>query len=334
MKKKNLLIILLMSIGFLIPTGVFADDASSIEKKSYYSLKVDYNFALSNEYNDAGNKKFTLYDKNRSLVFNSNYDNKGNYYYFNVMSNEDFSNIMPDFYSEIMNAFDRDRVGQIMTDNNLQIGSSKMGICGNGVSCEYKAEVWGHKVIPFILEEIDLSTNKTFKKIVFFTFEIYLTIDYGHNWNSDTNFYDINYIMSNSNLYFTNYNINYFSNLDESVKDNVLFMRNAVYDYSDELWEELNNGPIASSEMNYDNSSVVMDSNGIADLNKASVIRFNMKDNIINDTNNSNDNNSNKNNNIIDKITNPKTWSNGITILFISMLVIGLSSFFIIKRRV
>ena len=31
-------------------------------------------------------------------------------------------------------------------------------------------------------------------------------------------------------------------------------MRNAVYDYSDELWEELNSGLIASSEMQYDNS--------------------------------------------------------------------------------
>ena len=89
-----------------------------------------------------------------------------------------------------------------------------------------------------------------------------------------------------------------------SMSENVEFMRKAVYDYSDELWEELNNGPIASSEMNLNNSSVVMNGNGLIDLSSPSILKFN---NVNSNTTNQNGNNDEGNKSIIDVVTNPKT---------------------------
>lgn len=124
------------------------------------------------------------------------------------------------------------------------------------------------------------------------------------------------------------YNNEKLNNPDSQRVDGSLsFMRSAVYDYSDELWEQLNNGPIASSEMNYDNSSVLLD--GTFDLNKASIIRLN--NNSI--TNDDNDNSNNKSDNIISNLSNPKTWNSGIIILIISMIVIIGSSYVLIKIK-
>ena len=103
-------------------------------------------------------------------------------------------------------------------------------------------------------------------------------------------------------------------------------MKNVVFNYSNELWEELNNEPIASSEMSLDDSSVVIGGNGENDLTRPSVIRFSKKSNTDQDTNQ-------KEETIVDVITNPKTWNNGVIILVISMIIIIGSGVVLIRKR-
>ena len=70
------------------------------------------------------------------------------------------------------------------------------------------------------------------------------------------------YCYTNSEEYYDSLdNIQIWTHNDSR---NTKFIRNSSLDYSDELWEELNNGPIASSEMQYDNSDT--------DLSKPKII--------------------------------------------------------------
>ena len=84
----------------------------------------------------------------------------------------------------------------------------------------------------------------------------------------------------------------------------------------------MNNGPIASNETSFEDSIVNINN---TDLSVPSVIQFNKK----NDSNNGSENKDN----IIKKLTNPKTWNNGIVVLLISMIVIGGSSYVLIKKK-
>ncbi len=183
--------------------------------------------------------------------------------------------------------------------------------------------------VPMILELTGGSNNtEKFKKIVFLTL-------YNHYFISDNqedyycNFMCHTWWYSKVDYNFTLYMKSYFSYEVYWETPLIEFTRNAVYDYTDELWEELNNRSIASSEMNFDNSSVIIGTSGVIDLSKPSVIQFNMKNNTINSEEDENDNNES----VIEKITNPKTWNNGVVILVISMIVIIGSSMLIIKKR-
>ena len=115
---------------------------------------------------------------------------------------------------------------------------------------------------------------------------------------------------------------------NQRVDGSLSFMRNAVYEYNDELWEELNNGPIASSEMSFDNSSVVIDSSDSVanNLNTPSIIQLNNK------TNDSTNNN--EDNNIINVITNPQTGIKGLLVLIISLITVIGTSLIVITKKV
>ena len=105
-------------------------------------------------------------------------------------------------------------------------------------------------------------------------------------------------------------------------------MRNAVFNYSSELLDQFNNNPIASSEISYDNSNVLLETNNSNDLSKPSIIRFEK----INSVNGDTDENE-RDNNIIEKITNPKTWNNGVMVLIVSIILIIGSSYIFIKNK-
>lgn len=98
-----------------------------------------------------------------------------------------------------------------------------------------------YSYIPLILEEKG-STSNSIKKIVMASFYVYMMTEFA--------FMDLNIVFVNNDSYEDEFDSHY----GNIISSNISFMRNAIYDYSDELWEELNSGPIASSEMQYDNT--------------------------------------------------------------------------------
>ncbi len=133
--------------------------------------------------------------------------------------------------------------------------------------------------------------------------------------------------------------LNYFR---DRFLDNLEFMRKTVLDYSDELWEELNNGPIASNEIysdmissgKYENKSLSSGNYNVSEetledyANSLPLLSFKKENNSNNDVSEE-DNNIN----IVDVITNPQTWNNGVIVLIISIIVVIGSSFIIINRK-
>jgi len=91
---------------------------------------------------------------------------------------------------------------------------------------------------------------------------------YNIGWEYEKNVF-LSTAYRNSLLSYYNEKLN---NSDyQRIDGSFSFMRNAMYDYSDELWEELNSGPIASSEMQYDNSD--------SDLSSPKLITFKTNNN-------------------------------------------------------
>lgn len=148
-------------------------------------------------------------------------------------------------------------------------------------------------IVPMILED----NNTANKKIIFATIHNSVRITNYWGWTMDnTPFEEYNF--------FNDYNFELFND-DSSSNPNVIFMKNTIYDYSDDLWETLNSNYIASSEINdfVDNysppSSSPEESNDI----------------------------------IVSDITNPETMANGIILLLISMIIVVTCSAFLIKKR-
>ena len=332
MKRNNLLLVLIVvGFGLFLPYDVFAEYD---HKYIYNNVVVDYRFSVLDENNkQMENLDFKLYDKSGSLQFHSEYDSDTNEYFFlnneynygswelvhasswNFISpydesiSEDSFRGYVKYSNEIMNIEDEESCTQLMSRYHLHGRHFYSQTNGADEYCGY------YDYIPLILEE----TSTGNKKIVLASYRLYLAY-YSSIWDSLVGVYFINHSFESDILLLSDiYN--------GTVEDNIQFMRNAVYDYSDELWEQLNNGPVASSELNLDDSSVVMGGNGANDLTKPSVIQFSKKSNTNQDTNP-------KEKTIVDVITNPKTWNNGVMILFVSLIVIVGSSLFIVKKKV
>ena len=310
MRKKSLFIfVFVMCIGFLIPRNAFAANVMIANEF------IDYRFSIEDDEND--NYTFKLYNKTGSLSFESVYDSQSGEYVFskNYIAStyhNTFSENYIKYSDEILNISSKDDFDSMINRYHLHGYYEYDGTWG-----------WNNfnifDYVPLILE----NTNTGLKKIVFASLVINSSCD-GNSQNfGSTCCYDPSVFLINNTNYDCSVFNYYYSN---SFSNNISFMRNAVYDYSDELWEQLNNGPIASSEMSYDTSSVLLGENGSIDLSKPSIIRFNKKSEL-------SKGNNNEDNNIVNVITNPKTWNNGVVILVISMIVIIGSSFVLIKRR-
>lgn len=338
--KKNIILLVLMfvfCVGLFMPCSVFAR-----ENRIYNNIGINYRFSVQDENgNDVKDLKFRLYDKTGSLSFESEYDEDKNEYVFEEEEyNYDNAYIWSDRlmpinydYSLSTNSFSNyvkysDELADIISESEFNIFLNKYNLHGNFVYDNYpQTDHYNlYDYIPLTLEE----KNTNNKKIIMLSLNIYFNKSH---FNHEYCYYFVGTYLYN-HLSLSNYNLSLMNSVyGRSFEDNVEFMRNAVYDYSDELWEQLNTGFIASSEMNYDDSSVVFDGQNL-DLTKASILRFNKRDNVVKDDDSKgNDIDSNKTDNIINKITNPKTWNNGVIILVISMIIIIGSSYMLIKRK-
>ena len=322
MKNKNsLILILIVFVSIFAPKNIYA-------LEEFNSINVDYRFTIEN---DDGQQHFILKDDYGIINLESKYDNGERYYYFEKYSvNDTLKSYYERYFSNL----------SYYLDNRFWIDY------GNAISFYYFPDEAGYAkgcgvnygnthcttytTIPLLLENKE--THQ--RKIVFGIYHISYIDDNGVLGNLYNHSIYSNFSMGNtdsvytfpsaeSNVYYS-YNDSYGEYFLDF--DSIIFMKKAVFNYSDELWEELNNEPIASSEMRLEDSSVVMGVNELNDLTKPSVIQFSNKS----DTNQGN---SLKEETIVDAITNPKTWNNGIVILVISMIVVIGSSFVLIKRK-
>ena len=255
MKNKSLFILLIvMFAAYFIPINIYA-------LKEFNNINVDYRFTIPN---DDGQQHFILKDNYGIINLESKYDNGERYYYFEKYSTEDnMERLYERYFSKLKNYLDNRF--WIYYDYgtgfyNFPEESGYVGGCGvyfGNTRCST------YTTIPLILE------NKlTHKKIIVFgTYHISYIDDGGVHNNYNNSIYS-NFSLGNNNsafnfpsteseiLYYWNYSNGEY-NLEPSA---VQFMRNAIYDYNDELWEQLNSEPIASSEMQYDNSDTDLSS--------------------------------------------------------------------------
>jgi len=342
MKKKNLFfLIMIVCVGLLIPKDTFA-------LQVYNNVNIDYRFFVDEDDSDEGNLKFKLYDKTGTLNFESKYDPSTKHYYFEYndinydkrwnyvgvygwswvpfgwdSANYDSydSNILSYYPSQFTEIFNSDYRNENFFETFLQ-KNSYAGTFSNYY--DQGTTIVCYTFIPLILESVDTGS----KKILFANTSIR------------------NQFGLFTQLFFVN-NTTKIKNepvmIGDSFLENVDFMRKTILDYSDELWEELNNGPIASSEIYSDNKAsanykYVNQSIGTGEqnvpeetlddyANSLPVLSFKKE--------NTSDNNvivEDNNISIVDAMTNPKTWNNGVVILVVSIILVIGSSILLIRK--
>ena len=258
MKKKSLLLLLfIMCVGYLVPNNIYA-------LGKYNNINVDYRFTIID---DDGKQQFTLKDKNEIINLQAKYNDEEGYYYFEKYSTEDNMERLYERYFSKLKFYLDNRVWINYDDGtgfyNFPEESGYVGGCGVYYGINMNTMCSTYTIIPLILE--NKLTHK--KNIVFGTYHISYIDDGGVHNNYNNSIYS-NFSLGNNNsafnfpsteseiLYYWNYSNGEY-NLEPSA---VQFMRNAIYDYNDELWEQLNSEPIASSEMQYDNSDTDLSS--------------------------------------------------------------------------
>ena len=352
MKNKNIFVLLfIICIGFLMPTGVFAKDSGFF----HGNIDVDYRFFVEDgiKDNDVENLEFKLYDQTGAFTFVSNYDSKTKRYYFiedysyyeyrgsYSSKNGDervyqmFDSYAPGLFDTFRSANDLDSFKSVFNNEKIK------GSC-HDYSCE------AIHSIPMILEEVNHKGDaKPIKKIVFATikFEAY----YGYGTANNSFYFDF-YITNNSCKFenMDDYYARYYLNSDSF--RNMVFMRETAFDYSSDLLSKYAIGNIASSEIHGDNylnknfTSSEIASGGINVSNGSgsnSVQYRTPKDNYVE-----------KalkdycdclpvfvqerkiSNNIVSALTNPKTYSSGAFVLIISIVVAGIASLFMRRKKI
>ena len=293
MKKIMLFLLVVMIIGYFIPTGVFAEsyrraiDRNLLSKFYNYNVDIDYSFKVGNDSND--NLKFKLYDKTNTFNFVSYYDQLSRTYFFKDNNSNNFSNYNTDLFnyldsltyevSPYSNNYDYSNIHYPKLLNFEEIENYKFNISDSNDEFEFGSFVSAYSVLPMILEE---TTGTGFKKIVFSTIHLIIYADVSNemhyfcelsfiNKNNHTSIYDtdgetnVGRYRYDRNLYFGhNYNhiycndylcYTYSSSTIESNVENIKFMRNSAIDYSDELWNKYNSEKIASSEITLDDDN-------------------------------------------------------------------------------
>lgn len=242
MKKKSLFLLFLFCVVLLIPKNTFA-------LQVYNNVNIDYSFFVDEDEADAGNLKFKLYDKSETLDFESQYDSSTKQYYFKY---DEFGFMLNpvSYYGDYLTTYDyqyensevdyrpyvpyRDELKTIDNSEDFDMFIRTKKLHGGN---SYFSNSFFYTYIPLIFEEINTHT----KKIVLASFS------YVHLIPSSTRVPE-EYVQ----LFFVNNTVKWKeenATLFDSLIGNVDFMRKTTLDYSDELWEELNNGPIASSEI-------------------------------------------------------------------------------------
>ena len=323
--KDKLFLFYIVIIGLIIsvPTGVFAKETKHTFR---YDIDVDYKFNI--EGNTRDDLEFTLRDMTNTFVFNSSYNPSDNMYYFNVSSTSSFSSYNEDFFNYLSSLnYTDDLQGRECNNPDLEDfdAISNFNFSYNNLPKSTYDENYfsAYTIVPMILEE---TSGANYKKIVFASIHL-INYDYCSLSSTTYLYYDnikhyIEFTLTNDlehektyesggDRYYLGHNIYHLVNekwanplRKEKNVDNINFMKNSVFDYSDGLWEALNSNRIASPEIN--------------DFVEEYISSHPEEDIIDNDSPN---------------IVNPNTLANAFVVLFILLIITISSSFIIVKNK-
>ena len=240
MKKKSFLILLLVvCVGYLIPTGVFAK-----EYNIYNNIFINYRIKSDND-----SLNYRIYDFSGIINYYSKYDHESQEYYFEekvinyrarYWDDRDFYGInagndnflfFKNYHIELLNSDTYSVVNTVMNNYNIH-GSCYQRYYTDWDGCNF------YDYIPLVLEE----TTSGQKKIIFAFNNLY-----GKLFDSSNNYFS-GFVLVNGTDVDNEIN-NFIRDYGYDSNEIVEFTNNKVYNYSDKLWNELNNMKIASSEI-------------------------------------------------------------------------------------
>ena len=249
MKKRVFYIILIICIGIIIPKGVLA-------KNDYYNdekIIIGYNDSSKE---DNANYTYKLYNNSKSLMFESNNstvtrygpdgeESKAYNFAYEIDQYHGTNTLDIDYFrypEELLNISSIEEFNAFTKEKKLHGYSSYVEYNGH-----YLLNIYDY--VPLILENMDTGE----KKIVLATLVISKRC-YGSEENFSSCYYNTLLLLA-SDKHYTYNNWEVGSLFNNTLDDNIAFMKDTELKYSDELWEKLNTGPISSTEMNFDDET-------------------------------------------------------------------------------
>ena len=239
MKKINIIVLIIMCIGIFIPKEVFA--------KKYYIYNNSFvSYHIKNDNSSLG---YRIYDFSGSINYYSKYDFENQEYYFEekdinyrawywedrdfygINDGKDSFSFFKNYHRELLNSDTYSNVNLVMSNYNIY-GCCYQRNRTNWDGCNF------YDYVPLVLEE----TTSGQKKIVFAFNNLYGKL------SDSSNFYYSGFVLVNDVNVDDEIN-NFISDYGYSSDEMIEFTNNKIYNYSDELWNELNNMKISSSEI-------------------------------------------------------------------------------------
>ena len=362
MKKRSLFLLFIVGlVGLFLPKGVFAAEYSL-----RYMSAIDYRFFLEDEdENDIEDKKFRLHDVNNLISYESEYDSNTKAYYFidvpaNTYNPYNFKiiekGILPEYLNNELKNTDFNSFSNYEDWNDFITNLSQKY---KGLDSYYPGLQF---YIPMILEEVNhTGDGEPIKKVVF---AVGLTVPGGIDENGNYTFMMQIMLVNNTCMYKDNY---YPDEETEILIRRLSLTRNQTFDYSDEIINKYSAGNIASNEIQGDeylNKGFLNDKFSTGEIASGDIASsdspgygsqtnniFNGKQISAVKLRNSSDNlkeellkdycdclpvfvQARKAPSIVEVITNPKTFTTGVMILVVSLLLaLGFVAFILTNQK-
>ena len=352
MKKRSLFLLFIVGlVGLFLPKGVFAAEYSL-----RYMSTIDYRFFLEDEdEHDIEDKKFKLHDVNNLISYESEYDSNTKAYYFidfptNTYGNpNDFKNIEKGILPEYLNnELKNINVNNITNLNDWSDFITNLSHKYKGLDIYYSGLQF---YIPMILEEVNhTGDGEPIKKVIFALGIIQGPMGIDENGNF---IFGMQFELINNTCMFKDNMNGAPDEYIESVIRLLSLTRNQTFDYSDEIINKYSLGNIASNEIEgneYLNKGFLNDKFSTGEI-ASSGVSFNGKEISAVKLRNSSDNlkeellkdycdclpvfvQARKAPSIVEVITNPKTFTTGVMILVVSLLLaLGFVAFILTNQK-
>ena len=349
MKKRSFILLFIVGlVGLFLPRDTFAENSFTSR------LFMDYRFFVENQdEEDLDTLHFKLHDVNNIISFDSEYDPESKAYYFlgdnilnggqGVVNGERIlpSDLLTDL-KKINISYENFGVEYMNALNSISSKYSSVEVIKNGYMMPMNS-----LYLPFVLEEVNhQGDGEPIKKTVFSMINIY---------QSYTNKFSIDiYLINNSCVYIKN---GYFDGAPDDYMnfwvDKISFIRKNALDYDENFTNQYLSLQVATTEIqndNYLNKGFLNDKFSTGEI-ASSGVSFNGKEIGAVKLRNSSDNlkeellkdycdclpvfvQARKAPSIVEVITNPKTFTTGVMVLAVSLLLaLGFVAFILTNQK-